>query len=484
MSSFLALDLGAGSGRAILGELEGRAIKTREVSRFRNNFVKVGKRYFWDMLSLFENIKESLSKAKEVRSVSVDTWGVDFALFTREGTLVSNPFSYRDTLFQEAMKGFLEEFGEEKLYFKTGIQYLPFNTVFQLYGMRKYNPSLLLAAGDLLMLPDAFNFLLSGKKAAELSIASTTGMMNPEKKEWDEEILDFLGVERGLFKEIVPPGTVLGDLNPEVSKDLGLSGVKVIASAGHDTACAVAAVPGESDDWAYISSGTWALVGVELHAPNLSKDAFKFGFTNEQGAGNKVRFLKNVTGLWILDSARHSFGDPPWEEILDAAGKAGGFRAFIDPDWEGFMNPDDMVGAIYHFLEKTGQGRTEGIGGISRVILESLALKISYVVKSIERITGKRIRRLNMVGGGTRNDLLCRFIAGATGLKLLAGPGEATSFGNLLLQAMALGDVGSLKELREIVRNSCALKEYEPEDIGEWEKAYERFVDALGLEVS
>ena len=489
MENFLAFDLGAGSGRAILGRLKEKRLDISEISRFPNRFIKVGGRYFWDMLFLFSEIKKALSKAKEAIgdngrvSASVDTWGVDFALFTKEGILVSNPFSYRDNLFIKAMNEFLKEFGQEKLYSKTGIQYLSFNTIFQLYSLKKYNPSLLVGAEHLLMLPDAFNYLLSGKMAAELTIASTTSLLDPYKKIWDRELINYIGIPENLFKSIVKPGTILGEVREEIKNETGISDCTIISTAGHDTACAVCATPGRGEDWAYISSGTWALVGVELDSPNLTKEAYNFGFTNEQGAGEKVRFLKNVTGLWILERAKEDFGNPSWDKIKGEAEKAPQFQAFIDPDWEGFLNPGNMLDAVEEYIKNRKQKVNRTMGSISRIILESLAMKIAYVIKCIEKITRKKIKVINMVGGGTKNELLCRFISNATGLKLITGPDEATSFGNILLQAMALGKIQSIDELRSIVMNSCIIEEYDPEDTVQWEKQFDRFLEVVGLEV-
>ena len=481
---FLAFDLGAGSGRAILGSLREGRLRTREISRFPNAMLRLGGHHYWNIYSLYEKLRDALARAGEEGGgpplgVAVDTWGVDFCLFARDGSLLGLPFAYRDLRTQGMPEEFFKKIPPRRVYEKTGIQTMAINTLFQLYSMVREKSPILEAARTLLMMPEALSYFLSGVMRSERTIASTSQIFNPTLGKWDPELVEILGLPSGLLGEVGEPGEVLGPLAGDLVKETGLDGVSVVAGAGHDTAAAVAAVPAEGKDWAYISCGTWSLIGVELDAPLLSDAAFRMNFTNEGGVGGKIRFLKNVSGLWLLQECRRAWGDPPYEKLVEEARLAEPFQAFLDPDWEGFLNPPDMPGAIREFCERSGQETPSYRGGVVRIILESLALKYRLVLEGLEEVLGRKLAKLHLVGGGARNELLCRFTADATGLPVEAGPFEATSIGNLLVQAMALGAVKDLAEIREVVRASFPLVPFEPGEREGWEKALGRYREFL-----
>ena len=477
---FLAFDLGAGSGRAVLGILEEGKLRIREVSRFPNRMLRLGGHYHWNIYSLFEKLRDAMAEVSRdpsgpPASVAVDTWGVDFCLFAGDGSLLGLPFAYRDLRTQGMPDLFFEKIPARRVYEKTGIQTMAINTLFQLYSMVREGSPLLEAARSLLMMPEALSYFLSGVQGSERTIASTSQIFNPGLGAWDPELVEILGIRPGLLVEVGEPGRVLGPLAEDLAEETGLKGTAVVAGAGHDTAAAVAAVPAEGDDWAYISCGTWSLIGVELDEPLLTEAAFRMNFTNEGGVAGKIRFLKNVSGLWLLQECRRAWGDPSWDKLVEEARLAEPFLVFLDPDWEGFLNPPDMPAAIREFCGETGQETPSYRGGIVRAILESLALKYRIVLEGLEEVLGRKIGRLHLVGGGARNELLCRFTANATGLPVTAGPYEATSIGNLLVQAMALGRVKDLEEIRKVVRESFPLVSFEPRDVFSWRNALDRY---------
>ena len=477
---YLAFDLGAGSGRAVLGVLEEGKLTIREISRFPNRMLRLRGHHHWNVYGLFEKLRDAMARAAEdpggaPAGAAVDTWGVDFCLFARDGSLLGLPFAYRDLRTQGMPEKFFREIPARRVYEKTGIQTMAINTLFQLYAMAREKSPLLEAAERLLMMPEALSYFLSGVMRSERTIASTSQIFNPTLGVWDPELTEILGLPPGLLGEVGEPGAVLGPLEEDLASETGLKGLSVVAGAGHDTAAAVAAVPAEGDDWAYVSCGTWSLIGVELDAPLLSEEAFRRNYTNEGGVGGKIRFLKNVSGLWLLQECRRAWGDPPWEKLVEEARLAEPFQAFLDPDWEGFLNPPDMPAAIREFCGKTGQETPSYRGGLVRAILESLALKYRIVLDGLEEVLGRKIGRLHLVGGGARNELLCRFTADAAGIPVTAGPFEATSIGNVLVQAMALGALESLEEIRRVVRDSFPLQVFEPRGEGAWEKALARY---------
>jgi rhamnulokinase len=485
--SYLAFDLGAESGRAILGTLgdDGR-LRTRELHRFRNGPVETLGRLHWDVLGLWREILQGLRACSAAgcpspRSVGVDTWGVDFGLLDERGGLLGTPMAYRDRRFPPAMESFLASFPRERLYELTGIQFLPFNSVFQLHALAREDGPALRQAASLLFMPDLFHAFLAGVRKTEATIASTTQMVNPRTGAWEPEIVRALGIRPEILPEIVPPGTVLGPLDPGVRAQTGFGPVPVVAVATHDTASAVAAVPAEGDDFAYLSSGTWSLLGIESREPVITEASREANLTNEGGIGGTFRVLRNLMGLWILQECRRAWSlDRAWSyaELAAAAEGAPPFRGFIDPDRPEFLHPGDMSAAVEGFLRATGQPVPGDAGGVTRCILESLALSYRHALESLRKATGRAIRRLHVIGGGSQNDLLCRFTANAAGIPVLAGPAEATAMGNLLVQAMASGAIGCLRELRAVVRASFPVKTYDPVQTDAWDAAYGRF---LGL---
>lgn len=487
---YLAFDLGAESGRALLGRFDGERVTLEEVHRFPNAPVKLPDGLHWDVLRIFAEIKEGLAKAASFASeaglhgIGVDTWAVDFGLLDRDGALVGNPYHHRD----ERTEGMLEEafrrLPREEMYRTTGIQFLRINTVYQLLAMED---SPLLGVGEtLLMIPDLLNYWLTGEKACEYTNATSTQLYDIERDGWATEMMGDLGIPARLFPRIIPPATELGPLRPEVAREAGLEGmeVPVIAVASHDTASAVVAVPAETESFAYISSGTWSLVGIETPRAVTTPEAMAANFTNEGGVGGRKRLLKNVMGLWLLQECRREWArdgeEYTYEELVRLAEEVPAFDSLVDPDHPSFMTPGGMLGCIRSFCEETGQEPPRGPGEISRCIFDSLALKYRHVIEQAEGLSGRPVEAVHVVGGGSRNALLCQLTADATRLPVLAGPVEATAMGNVMVQALACGQVGSLEEIRAVVRSSVEVERHEPRgDAGRWNDVAERFSELL-----
>ena len=487
-ANILAFDLGAESGRAVLGTLDGGRLSVHEVRRFPNTPLPLAGHIHWNVYALLDEMKAAMRDAAAstgVRpdSLGVDTWGVDFGLLAKDGGLLGLPFCYRDHRNAGAMEDYFKLVPRTELYQATGIQFLPFNTLFQLYAMVRDRSPQLEAAADLLFMPDLFHYLLTGRKATEFTIASTSQFLDPRTRNWIPGLFQAMGFSRRILQDIVEPGTVLGPLSDKLIAETGYRDVPVIATAGHDTASAVAAVPAEGGNWAYISSGTWSLVGVEETAPVISPASLRANFTNEGGVGRTVRFLKNVTGLWLIQGCRRAWsadGAVSYEELAAAADDAPHFAALIDPDDPGFLNPPDMPEAVAAYCRRTGQAVPPTRAAIVRAILESLALKYRFVLDQLRAVLGHPIEKLHVIGGGARNALLCQLTADATGLPVVAGPAEATAVGNILVQAMALGLVSSRAGMRRIIRESFPLETYSPSGPhDEWDAAYARFGQIL-----
>ena len=480
---FIAFDFGAESGRAILGSLEGKKISLEELHRFPNRQISASGHIHWDMTYLMGELEKGLLSAverghRELLGLGIDTWGVDFGLVDRNNQILGHPFAYRDPRTQGMMEKAFQLMSREKMYSCTGIQFMPFNSVFQLLSMVDSKSPFLEQCETLLFMPDLFNFLLTGQKCSEYTIASTSQLLNAQQKNWEPEIFEKLGLPLDIMASIVPPGTIIDRLLPEITEETGILPVDVIAPACHDTASAVAAVPAQSSNWAYLSSGTWSLLGVEVDAPVITQDSLKNNFTNEGGVGGTIRFLRNTMGLWLLQRCLRSWqeqGDSlGYDEMESLAQQAQGFKCIVDPDDQTFLNPTDMPAAIVEFCRRTGQPLPEKKGEFVRCILESLALKYRFIIERINAMCPEAIEVLHIVGGGSRNEILNQFTANATGLPVFAGPVEATALGNIMVQAVAKKILSGIEEGRRVVARSFPLKDFHPADQDRWSEVYGR----------
>lgn len=477
---YLACDLGAESGRLMLGTLSEGRLALEEVHRFPNVPLKVDGSLHWDILFLFEELKAGLKKAGHGRgpiaSISTDGWGVDYTLFDAGGALISPTFHYRDARTARGVDRVRATVDWPTLFDETGIQFMPLNTIYQLAAE---SPERLARADRLLMIADAFNYLLCGEAKVEESNASTTQLYNPRTKQWSDRLITALGLPRTLFPAIVPAGAKLGTLKPELAFASGLGILDVVASCSHDTGAAVAAIPASTGTWAYVSSGTWSLMGVELASPVLSDACRELNFTNEIGFGGSVRLLKNIIGLWLVQECRRQWASEGQEfdypKLTRMAEVSPPFVSLINPADPRFIPPGDMPAKIAGFCRETGQPVPESPGAFIRCALESLALLYCRTLRQVESLIEKKIERLHIVGGGSRNALLNQLAANALQIPVLAGPVEATAAGNILIQAIALGHVPSLAAARELVRNSFETTLVAPGDASAWEAQHCRF---------
>ena len=480
---FFAVDLGATSGRTIVGTLADGKVWLEELTRFPNNLIETGGHFYWDIYALYfeiiKGLKQAVRRGLQVESIGIDTWGVDFVCVGDDGALLRNPLSYRDPHTFGAMEEYFETaVPKEDVYRLTGIQFMNFNSLFQFYVMRRDGNAALRHAEKILFVPDALGWMLTGEAVCEYTIASTSQLLNPVTKELDARLLGSLGLDRSLFGRMVMPGTRIGTLTEEVQKMTGLGPVPVIAVAGHDTASAVAAVPAKDEHFAYLSSGTWSLMGIETKEPIINKVSYERNFTNEGGVEGTTRFLKNICGMWLLERCRKEWGDDApadYGVLLSEAMKVPAFQSLINPDDPVFANPADMQGAIKEYCCATGQHVPEGYAEICRCIFESLALRYRQVAGYLKEMAAFPIDTLHIIGGGSLNEYLNQFTANATGLTVLAGPQECTALGNIMLQAKAAGIVGDIFDMRRIIAGSVAMKRYEPADKEMWDKAYEKF---------
>lgn len=491
LSSYLSIDLGAESGRVMLGQFDGERLQLAEAHRFASAPVLLPDGLHTDVLRIWTEIKTGLAQAARqagggVAGLGVDTWGVDFALLDRQGALLANPYHYRDSLTDGILDEAFRRVPRAEIFEQTGLQFMPINTLYQLLALRLRQSPLLEVAATLLLMPDLFNYWLSGRKVSEFSIATTSQCYDPRRGDWARPLLERFGLPLDIFSPLVPPGTVLGDLLPPVAEAVGLKEpVPVIAPGCHDTALAVAAVPAQGQDFVYLSSGTWSLMGAELPAPCITPQSLAGNFTNEGGVCQTFRFLKNISGLWILQECRRTWASQgqalAYAELTRLAAEAAPLRTFIDVDDGGFAKPGDMPARIRAFCQRTGQPAPESTGAMVRCILESLALKYRQVLEQLESTLGRRLTPLHIVGGGAQNQLLNQFAADATGRPVVAGPVEATAVGSLLMQAMALGHIRSLAEGRELVRRSFDVTAYEPGQTAGWAEAYARYLALLKM---
>jgi len=481
--NFLAFDLGASSGRAMLGTISEGKLKLTEIHRFENQMVEIDNHFYWNIFSIFDELKTGLKKCirdfgTQPDSIAIDTWGVDFAFLDKDGTIASLPFAYRDHRTDSAMEELYQIIPRDELYAMTGIQLMQFNSIFQLYvNHRDHTPQYELGR-ELLFMPDALSYLFCGVKKNEYSIASTSQLLKPGQLAYEERIFEKLGINMDILQEIVLPGSVLGFIKMEIQKETGSNQIPVIAVASHDTASAIASVPATGKNWAYISSGTWSLMGIESDKPLISKEILDLNFTNEGGVEGTTRFLKNIMGLWLLQECRRIWSaetNYTWNEMVELSMASQPFKCLIDPDYPNFLNPANMPQAIADFCFKTGQTPPESHGEYIRCIFESLAMKYRLTLDSIRAVSANTIEIIHIIGGGANNELLCQYSANALGLPVMAGPTEATAIGNILLQAKALEVVHSLDEIRGMVGRSFETKLFLPQEANLWEEQLARF---------
>ncbi len=486
---FLAFDLGAESGRAILCQFDGERFELSQVHRFPTGPTILPDGLHWDVLRFWNEIKTALAMvAREcgdsLVGIGLDTWGVDSALLDRNGALVANPYHYRDSRTDGMYAYAFDRVPREEIFERTGIQFMEINSLYQLLSLVVAQSPLLDTAETFLTIPDLLNYWLTGRIACEFTIATTTQCYDPRAGDWAWSMLERLGIPTRIFPEVVPPGTVLGDLAPAVADEVGLAGVPVIAPACHDTGSAVAAVPAEGPGFAWISSGTWSVQGAELVQPLIDERSLAYNFTNEGGAEGTFRFSRNIMGLWLVQECRRTWArageEMSYGEITDLAGDAAPFLAIVDPDHAGFLPPGDMPSRIRDYCRETGQLVPQTKGEIVRCALEGLALRYRWVLERTEEMLGYELEPIHIVGGGTQNHLLSQLTADAIGRRVVTGPVEATAAGNVMVQALALGHIASLAEGRRIIRNSFPLLTFESADRSGWDQAYERFLTLVG----
>ncbi len=481
---YIAVDLGAESGRVMLGSVSADRLVLEEIHRFSNGPLQENSTLRWNFNKLLSEIKTGISKAAKsangkVTGIGVDSWGVDFGLLNANGELIENPYHYRDSQTNGMMEKAFELISKRDIYENTGLQFLQLNSVYQLLAMRLANSPALTKAKSLVFIADLVSYFLCGEIFAEYSLASTSQFMDMRTGQWSKEVLGKLSLPSNILPKIVQPGIVVGQLSNEIAKVLGCSSIPVIATGSHDTASAVAAVPAAGEtNWAYLSSGTWSLIGVEVPQAIINDKTFKYEFTNEGGVENTIRLLKNIMGLWPMQECRRQWqregADLSYAEMATLAEKAEPFACHIDVDDSRFLAPGDMPKRINDYLADTGQNPIDDKGQMIRTIMESLALKYRSVMEAIEDVAGHKIDILHIVGGGIQNELLCQFTANALDKKVITGPIEATASGNILMQAIATGQIKTLDQAREIVRNSFELKEYQPQQTSLWKEQYEK----------
>ena len=481
---FLAFDLGATSGRSILGVLENGKVEIKELTRFPNGITELHGKYYWNLTGLYQALKDGLKACSREgitpHSIGIDTWGVDVVPIAEDGSILSMPRAYRDPYTVGAPERFFQKIPREKVYDKTGIQIMNFNTLYQIFAGIEEGYVPLKQAKELLFMPDALAYMLTGEKVCEYTIASTSQILDPRTKEFDTELLEAAGVDASILRKPVFPGTVVGSLTDALAQETRIGKINVVSVAGHDTASAVASVPALDENFAYLSSGTWSLMGIESKEPVITPESFQLNYTNEGGVEGTTRFLKNICGMWILEQCRKEWDlsgkNYSYPEIVEMAMSAKPFQSYIQPDDPSFANPPSMLEAIDAFCERTGQAKPENDAQVIRLIFESLALRYRQVLEDLDRIATHPIERLHIIGGGSKNRLLNQFTANAIGRKVIAGPSEATAIGNVMIQAMAAGVVSSLQEMRAIIHASIETEEFLPQESEAWEQAYQKFI--------
>lgn len=491
---YLAADLGASSGRVVAGLFDGRQLRLEEVYRFDNGPVLAADTMHWSVLDQWRQVLHGLRAAADrygrgVASIGVDTWGVDFALLGRNDQLLGNPVHYRDRRTAGILAPAFEVVSRAEIFEQTGLQFMEFNTLYQLWAMKRNDSPLLENAKSFLMMPDVFHWLLTGEKGVERTNATTTQFYNPRTGEWAVPLLERFGIPTAMLGELRDPGTRLGGLRSSVAAETGLSGIDVVLPGTHDTASAVMAVPceassGERPDWCYISSGTWSLMGVEVARPVINQRCQSLNFTNEGGVGGTTRLLKNIAGLWLLQECRRIWRQQgrsyAWDELVRLAESAPPLRSLVDPDHPAFVAPADMPAAIVGFCRDHGQPAPENDAAVVRCVLESLAMRYRLVLGWLRELIEGPIETIHIVGGGAQNRLLCQLAADACGCRVVAGPVEATAIGNLMMQAVAQEDVESIGQAREVIRRSFDVEQFDPRETGRWDDAFPRFLELVG----
>jgi len=449
---FFAFDLGATSGRTMVATLQDGKISIKELTRFPNTIIRVQNKYYWDIFAIYEAMKNGLATAasQNIRldSIGIDTWGVDFIYLGEDGSLLSQPRSYRDPYTNGKPEEYFKLIPGKTVYDRTGIQIMNFNSLYQLYAAKCENYSPLKVAKDILFMPDALSYLLTGKKVCEYTIASTSQLLNPRTKNIERELFEVMEISPSIIQPLVMPGTIIGNLAENIARECGLPPIPVIAVAGHDTASAVAAVPAENENFAYLSSGTWSLMGIEIPEPVITDETYQMNFTNEGGVEGTIRFLKNITGMWLLEQCRKEWEATgqkyTYSEIVELSGSVSGLQSVIDPDHPSFANPESMTRAIIDYCAQNGQKTPANHAEFIRCIFDSLALKYKNVLDDLQKVAPFQIEKLHVIGGGSQNRLLNQMTADAIGLPVVAGPSEATALGNVMMQAKGLGIVQSL----------------------------------------
>ena len=483
---FFAVDLGATSGRTIIGSLSDGKFDLEELTRFDNNLIETGGHFYWDIFALYfeiiKGLKLAASRQIEITSIGIDTWGVDFVCIGDDNAILRNPLAYRDPHTFGKMEEYLQKVVDRKeVYHVTGIQFMNFNSLFQLYAMKEAGNTALRQARKILFVPDALSWMLTGEEVCEYTIASTSQMLDPRTKDLDKALLASVGLSRDKFGRMVSPGTQIGVLTDEVQRMTGLGAIPVIAVAGHDTGSAVAAVPAKDERFAYLSSGTWSLMGIETQDAVINERSYELNFTNEGGIEGTTRFLKNICGMWLYERCRKEWPDEvrrlPHPELQGSAMQVEAFRSIINPDDAMFANPSSMIEAIQTYCRQTGQPVPETPAEICRCIFDSLALRYRQVFGWLKEFASFPLNVLHIIGGGSLNKYLNQFTANSLGVDVLAGPQEGTAIGNIMLQAQAAGLVKDIWEMRRIIANSLDLVKYEPTDQAAWDKAYETYLN-------
>lgn len=482
-TNFFAVDLGATSGRTILGSIVDGRLEQRELTRFPNKIIHLGGHLYWDIYALYDEVVRGLKivgdEGIEIQSIGIDTWGCDFVLFGRDGAPLRNPYCYRDPHTEGAMEEYFKLIDRRTVYDKTGIQFMPFNSLFQLATLKRNADSALEAADRILFIPDALTYMLTGEAVCEYTVLSTSQMLDPRTGRIDKALIDAIGIDESRFGRYVQPGEVVGQLTPELQQLTGLGAIDVVAVAGHDTGAAVAAVPAENERFAYLSCGTWSLLGIETKNAIINDQSYAYNFTNEGGIEGTTRFLKNICGMWLLESCRRE-----WKEdeapadivklVADAAA-AEPFRSFINPDDAVFANPDSMITAIQDYCRGTNQPVPEGYAQMARCIFDSLAMRYRQVLSYLQELAPMPIERLHVIGGGSRNAHLMQMTANSIGLPVITGPVEGTAIGNIMLQAKAMGMVDDMFAMRSIIADSIDTQTFMPTDTEVWNEAYEKY---------